>query len=191
MTRIGNEGVDLPNARVIIIASGLGGSETENPQRFGRALRDVTDDSDPRYLYEVYTETKQADALNINNERKAIESREKFLRERGYTPEEKSFEEKQKDIDFGVMMSTPPNGIIDLDGNESFHIMENVCVYVRVDRIYSDAYQIKCEYIAKQLGRVFIELRHKYDKYHVYDKHRVKALKYEEELRRTFPELVI
>ena len=87
LTRIGNEGVDLPNARVIIIASGQGTSETEDAQRFGRALRGVEESKDNRFLYEVYTDTNSVVHLSddLNREKIYAEKRETFLRNRGYT----------------------------------------------------------------------------------------------------------
>lgn len=43
MSRIGDEGIDLPNAEVIVIASSLGGSRAQHAQRVGRAMRPVGD----------------------------------------------------------------------------------------------------------------------------------------------------
>lgn len=41
LSRVGDEGIDLPNAEVIIIASSLGGSRAQHAQRVGRAMRPV------------------------------------------------------------------------------------------------------------------------------------------------------
>jgi DNA excision repair protein ERCC-3 len=39
VSRVGDEGIDLPNAEVAIIASGLGGSRRQGSQRAGRTMR--------------------------------------------------------------------------------------------------------------------------------------------------------
>ena len=41
LSRVGDEGIDLPNAEVIIIASSLGGSRAQHAQRVGRAMRPI------------------------------------------------------------------------------------------------------------------------------------------------------
>ena len=43
MSRVGDEGIDLPNAEVVIIASSLGSSRAQHAQRVGRAMRPVGD----------------------------------------------------------------------------------------------------------------------------------------------------
>jgi DNA excision repair protein ERCC-3 len=39
VSRVGDEGIDLPNAGVAIVASGLGGSRRQGSQRAGRTMR--------------------------------------------------------------------------------------------------------------------------------------------------------
>jgi len=39
VSRVGDEGIDLPNAEVAIVASGLGGSRRQASQRAGRTMR--------------------------------------------------------------------------------------------------------------------------------------------------------
>jgi DNA excision repair protein ERCC-3 len=39
VSRVGDEGIDLPNAEVAIVASGLGGSRRQGAQRAGRTMR--------------------------------------------------------------------------------------------------------------------------------------------------------
>ncbi|MFW6318321.1 MAG: helicase-related protein, partial [Halorubrum sp.] len=39
VSRVGDEGIDLPNAEVAIVASGLGGSRRQGSQRAGRTMR--------------------------------------------------------------------------------------------------------------------------------------------------------
>ena len=78
LSRIGNEGIDLPETRVIIVMNGMGGSETEDAQRFGRALRGETG---TRYFYEVFTDTGHD---RLNEEKNDVFTREKFLKARGY-----------------------------------------------------------------------------------------------------------
>nr|WP_305794607.1 DEAD/DEAH box helicase family protein [Halomarina rubra] len=41
ISRVGDEGIDLPNAEVAIVASGLGGSRRQGAQRAGRTMRPV------------------------------------------------------------------------------------------------------------------------------------------------------
>lgn len=78
LSRIGNEGIDLPETRVIIVMNGMGGSETEDAQRFGRALRG---NEGTRYFYEVFTDTRHE---QLNDEKNDVITREKFLHARGY-----------------------------------------------------------------------------------------------------------
>ena len=78
LSRIGNEGIDLPETRVIIVMNGMGGSETEDAQRFGRALRG---NEGKRYFYEVFTDTLHE---QLNDEKNDVITREKFLNARGY-----------------------------------------------------------------------------------------------------------
>lgn len=165
LTRIGNEGVDLPNTRVIIIASGQGSKETEDPQRFGRALRDAEVGDQPRFLYEVFTDTGQRDELN--KERNQAEKREKFLKARGYRPSE----EPGENVDFTFEGVVGPNFIMTPDikaylisGNhrltldtfpgeapEFLVINERGCTYIRRQYVY-DNNLMAVEYIAEQLG---------------------------------------
>lgn len=80
LSRIGNEGVDLPNTRVIIIANGQGQKATEDAQRFGRTLRGVEENKEDRYLYEVFTDTGR----KFNKDKDNALKREEFLKSRGY-----------------------------------------------------------------------------------------------------------
>jgi DNA excision repair protein ERCC-3 len=41
ISRVGDEGIDLPNAEVAVVASGLGGSRRQGAQRAGRTMRPV------------------------------------------------------------------------------------------------------------------------------------------------------
>jgi DNA excision repair protein ERCC-3 len=41
ISRVGDEGIDLPNAELAIVASGLGGSRRQGAQRAGRTMRPV------------------------------------------------------------------------------------------------------------------------------------------------------
>ncbi|WP_224449608.1 DEAD/DEAH box helicase [Haloprofundus salilacus] len=41
VSRVGDEGIDLPNAEIAIVASGLGGSRRQGAQRAGRTMRPV------------------------------------------------------------------------------------------------------------------------------------------------------
>ena len=41
VSRVGDEGIDLPNAEVAVVASGLGGSRRQGSQRAGRTMRPV------------------------------------------------------------------------------------------------------------------------------------------------------
>ncbi|WP_224268910.1 DEAD/DEAH box helicase [Haloprofundus salinisoli] len=41
ISRVGDEGIDLPNAEIAIVASGLGGSRRQGAQRAGRTMRPV------------------------------------------------------------------------------------------------------------------------------------------------------
>ena len=193
MSRIGNEGVDLPNARVIVIAGGQGSNETEDPQRFGRALRNVQErDDDPRYLYEVYTDTGKNDTYN--NEKIFVQEREKFLVARGYNIITDTLYGTAQELPFGVIITTgqveqykQQDLEIDLGYGEIFIIHDRICVYLRVRRFFSDAYQIKCEYIAKRLEYPFIEIRGN----RIYHKHKKVARRNMSKLKRRFPELVI
>ena len=87
LSRIGNEGVDLPGTRVIVVINGLGKRETEDAQRFGRALRG---DEGTRYFYSVFTDTGHDDVLN--SERNDAMEREKFLNARGYIFAEQKYD---------------------------------------------------------------------------------------------------
>lgn len=104
---ITDEGVDLPNARVVIITGGAFGKRTQTAQRFGRALRGVEDSDVPRYLYEVYTGGKSI-------EEKYVDKRLEFLEARGYT-----IEEMKSDSDMDVADSDMDVGESDSDVGES------------------------------------------------------------------------
>ncbi|MFB6256540.1 MAG: helicase-related protein, partial [Haloplanus sp.] len=39
VSRVGDEGIDLPNAELAVVASGLGGSRRQGAQRAGRTMR--------------------------------------------------------------------------------------------------------------------------------------------------------
>ncbi|TKX83252.1 DEAD/DEAH box helicase, partial [Halorubrum sp. SS5] len=39
VSRVGDEGIDLPNAELAVVASGLGGSRRQGSQRAGRTMR--------------------------------------------------------------------------------------------------------------------------------------------------------
>lgn len=178
LTRIGNEGVDLPNARVIIIASGQGGSETETPQRFGRALRGVNEQvhgetKDGRFLYDVYTDTN-FESPDLNKEKHNAENRETFLKTRGYRVEEKN----------GAIEMVHANNYIDntffmtaalkqqwADGRrmqlplctrsgdttyDTLTIANNQCTYIR-RQFEHDNNRIMAEYIADELGFEILE----------------------------------
>jgi DNA excision repair protein ERCC-3 len=41
LSRVGDEGIDLPDAELAIVASGLGGSRRQGTQRAGRTMRPV------------------------------------------------------------------------------------------------------------------------------------------------------
>ncbi|MFW5939476.1 MAG: helicase-related protein, partial [Halolamina sp.] len=41
VSRVGDEGIDLPNAELAVVASGLGGSRRQGAQRAGRTMRPV------------------------------------------------------------------------------------------------------------------------------------------------------
>ncbi|MFW5935266.1 MAG: helicase-related protein, partial [Halolamina sp.] len=41
VSRVGDEGIDLPNAQLAVVASGLGGSRRQGAQRAGRTMRPV------------------------------------------------------------------------------------------------------------------------------------------------------
>lgn len=86
LSRIGNEGIDLPETRVIIVMNGMGGSETEDAQRFGRALRG---NEGTRYFYEVFTDTHHE---QLNDEKNDVITREKFLNARGYFFDEQNYD---------------------------------------------------------------------------------------------------
>ena len=104
---ITDEGVDLPNARVVIITGGAFGKRTQTAQRFGRALRGVEDSDVPRWLYEVYTGGKSI-------EEKYVDKRLEFLEARGYT-----IEEMKSDSDMDVADSDMDVGESDSDVGES------------------------------------------------------------------------
>jgi superfamily II DNA or RNA helicase len=169
LTRIGNEGVDLPNARVIIIASGQGTSETEDAQRFGRALRGVEESKDDRFLYEVYTDTNTVVHLSddLNREKIYAEKRETFLKNRGYTIRDEIVQDNEEmnvDIITNTFFMTQQIknywkanshsiGLATLPGyaEERLEIGRGTCTYKR-HQYKHDNNLIMAEYIAGELG---------------------------------------
>ena len=81
MSKVGNFAIDLPDANVLIQASGTFGSRQEEAQRLGRILRPKGEGNIARFYTLVTRDTKDQDfAAN----------RQLFLAEQGYSYEIKS-----------------------------------------------------------------------------------------------------
>lgn len=169
LSRIGNEGVDLPGTRVIIVINGLGKRETEDAQRFGRALRG---DEGTRYFYSVFTDTGHDDVLN--SERNDAMEREKFLNARGYFFDEQKYdipadhEWIPRDADnipiaYPRFFITPEflgqrptqiwlqAGDVNVKEKLTLNHAEGQCTYLR-SQIESDSNFNMASYIAKEFG---------------------------------------
>jgi DNA excision repair protein ERCC-3 len=75
VSRVANVGVDLPDANVLIQASGTFGSRLEEAQRLGRLLRPKASEKPARFYSLILPETRERDFA---------ERRQRFLVEQGY-----------------------------------------------------------------------------------------------------------